>query len=75
MALDFATAQLLEQLAEAGGTPLHEGSVAQARAMSAGLAAMLGPAPPMVRVDEYDLARPDGTVRSACSCRWSARPA
>ncbi|MYA19695.1 MAG: alpha/beta hydrolase [Chloroflexi bacterium] len=62
MTLDFATAQLLEQLAEAGGTPLHEGSVEQERAMSADLAAMLGPAPPMLRVDEHDLARPDGTV-------------
>ena len=62
MTLDFATAQLLEQLAEAGGTPLHEGSVEEARAMSADLAAMLGPAPPMLRVDEHDLDRPDGTV-------------
>ena len=62
MTLDFATAQLLEQLAEACGTPLHEGSVEQARALSAGLAGMLGPAPTMQRVHQHDLARPGETV-------------
>ena len=62
MTLDFATARLLHEMAEAGGTPLHESSVEEARALGAGLAEMLGPAPPMLRVDEHSLARPDGTV-------------
>ena len=62
MTLDFATAELLQQMAEAGGKPLHESSVEEARALGAGMADLNGPAPPMFRVDEHRLARPDGAV-------------
>ena len=62
MTLDFATARLLHEMAEAGGTPLHESSVDEARALGAGLAEMAGPAPRMLRVEEHSLARPDGVV-------------
>ena len=47
---------------EAGGAPLHESTVDEARAMFAGIADMLGPAPRMHRVDEHTLVRPDGEV-------------
>ena len=33
MTLDFATTELLEQMAEGGGKPLHESSVEEARAL------------------------------------------
>ena len=56
MTLDFATVELLQQLAQMGGKPLHESIVAEARAFAASLAAQAGPAPPMVRVEEHRLA-------------------
>ena len=62
MTLDFATAELLEQMAEGGGKPLHESTVAEARALGAGLADLNGPAPAMVRVEEHSLAVPGATV-------------
>lgn len=62
MTIDFATAELLEQMAEGGGKPLHESSVEEARTLAAGLAGMNGPAPPMVRIDEHSLAVPGGAV-------------
>ncbi len=62
MALDFATARLLKQMAEGGGKPLHESSVEEARALGAGLSDLNGPAPPMLRVDEHSLDVPGGVV-------------
>ena len=62
MALDFATAQLLKQMAEGDGKPLHESSVEEARALGAGLSDLNGPAPPMLRVDEHSLDVPGGAV-------------
>ena len=62
MALDLATSSLLEQLAEAGGKPLHESTPDEARAFGASLAALAGPAPEMARVEEHELALPDGVV-------------
>ena len=62
MTIDFATAELLEQMAEGGGKPLHESSVEEARELAAGLAGMNGPAPPMVRIDAHSLAVPGGAV-------------
>ena len=62
MTLDFATAELLEQMAEGGGKPLHESTVEEARALGAGLADLNGPAPAMVRVEEHGLAVPGGSV-------------
>ena len=62
MALDFATARLLKQMADGGGKPLHESSVEEARALGAGLSDLNGPAPPMLRVDEHNLDVPGGVV-------------
>ncbi|MBM3139584.1 MAG: alpha/beta hydrolase [Chloroflexi bacterium] len=62
MALDVHTARLMKQLAEAGGPRLHEVSPAEAREMSARLAALAGPAPRMARVEGHSVARPDGAV-------------
>ena len=62
MTLDFATSELLGQMAEGGGKPLHESSVEEARALAAGMAELAGPAPPMFRVDEHGLAVPGGAV-------------
>ncbi len=60
MALDFATAELLE--VAGGGKPLQESSVEEARALGEGLAELNGPAPAMFRVEEHSLAVPGGTV-------------
>ncbi|MXX17987.1 MAG: alpha/beta hydrolase [Dehalococcoidia bacterium] len=62
MPLDWATAELLEQMAAGGGKPLHESTVEEARALAAGLADQVGPAPAMVRVEEHSLAVPGGAV-------------
>ena len=62
MALDFATAGLLAQMAEGGGKPLHESNVAEARALGAELADMNGPAPAMFRVEEHRIPVPGGQV-------------
>ena len=62
MPLDWATAELLEQMAAGGGKPLHESTVEEARALAAGLADQVGPAPAMFRVEEHSLAVPDGAV-------------
>src|SRR5262245_15774741 len=62
MAVDVATTMLLEQMASAGGKPLHENTPEEARALGAALAALAGPAPEMARVEEYSVAAPDGEV-------------
>ncbi len=62
MALDWATAGLLEQMAAGGGKPLHESSVEEARALAAGMVEQVGPAPAMFRVEEHSLAVPGGAV-------------
>ncbi|MFT7602131.1 MAG: acetyl esterase [Acidimicrobiales bacterium] len=62
MALDVATAGLLEQMAAAGGKALHEGSPADARELSKSFAAMAGPAPEMARSDNFELPVPDGSI-------------
>ena len=62
MPLDWATAELLEQMAAGGGKPLHESSVEEARALAAGLADQVGPAPAMFRVEEHSLPVPGGVV-------------
>ena len=62
MPLDWATAELLEQMAAGGGKPLHESTVEEARALAAGLADQVGPAPAMFRVEEHSLAVLDGAV-------------
>jgi len=62
MTLDVATRVLLEQFAGSGGKPLHESTPEEARALSAQLAALAGPAPAMARVEEHTVATPDGPV-------------
>ena len=62
MALDLATTEFLEQMAAAGGKPLHESTPEEARALGPMLAELVGPAPRMARVEEHTVARPDGAV-------------
>ena len=62
MTVDFKSAALLQQLAEAGGKPLHLGTIAEARALSAGLAELSGPAPEMARTSEHQVSVRDGAV-------------
>lgn len=53
MALDVATTMLLEQMAAAGGKPLHELTPTEARAFGAAIAEMAGPAPKMARATDH----------------------
>lgn len=62
MVLDVGTRMFLEQMAGAGGKPLHESTPEEARALSAGLAAIAGPAPKMARVEDHRIPVPDGAV-------------
>ena len=62
MAVDFQTGMFLQQLAEAGGKPLHECTPEEARALGAGVAELNGPAPAMARVEDHSIATSDGTV-------------
>ncbi|MGR6922021.1 alpha/beta hydrolase [[Actinomadura] parvosata] len=60
MALDHATTEFLKQLAETGGKPIHEMSVAEARALSASLSEMFGKGPDLARVEEVSIPAEDG---------------
>jgi len=51
----------MEQMASAGGTPLHEGTPEQARELSAAFAAMAGPAPAMGSVEDHQVPVPGST--------------
>jgi acetyl esterase len=62
MALDSATKAFLEQMAAAGGKPLQESTPEEARALGAGLAALLGPAPKMARCEDYEVPVDGGSV-------------
>jgi acetyl esterase len=55
VAVDHATRAILEQMASAGGTPLHEGTPEEARALGKAFAAMAGPAPTMGRVEDHQI--------------------
>ena len=63
MAVDFATGMLLQQMAEAGGKPLHECTPEEGRAMGAALAEEVGPAPEMARAEDHSIPAPDGEVK------------
>ena len=63
MALDVATAALLDQMAAAGGKALHEGSVDDARALSNAFAEMAGPAPEMASSTDHDVPVAGGSIR------------
>jgi acetyl esterase len=62
MAVDYATKAILDQMASAGGKPLHEGTVEEARDLGKAFAAMAGPAPTMSRVDDHQLPVTGGTI-------------
>jgi acetyl esterase len=62
MALDYASKALLEQMASAGGKPLHECTPEEARALGESLAALAGPAPKMARVEDHDIPVEGGTI-------------
>lgn len=62
MAVDTATKTFLEQMAAAGGKPLHEGTPEEARALGPALAAMAGPGPAMLRVEEHELPVAGGSI-------------
>ncbi|MGF1595839.1 MAG: alpha/beta hydrolase [Acidimicrobiales bacterium] len=62
MTLDVATATLLEQMAEAGGKPLHECTPEEARAFGEAVAAMAGPAPAMARADDHRIPVEGGEI-------------
>lgn len=62
MALDLTTVTFLEEMAAAGGKPLHESTVEEARGLGATLAAMAGPAPEMARVEDHAVPSGDGEI-------------
>ena len=64
MAIDSATARLLEQLAEGDGKPLQKCTPGEARALFAELAELAGPAPEMQRVEERTIEGTDGQARN-----------
>jgi acetyl esterase len=62
MAVDLATTTFLQEMAAAGGKPLHESTPQEARALGAGLAALAGPGPDMARVEEHNIPVAGGSV-------------
>jgi acetyl esterase len=62
MALDEATMQLLAQMADGGGKPLHEMTVEEARALSGSLNELYGPGPEMHNVADGRVAVSGGVV-------------
>lgn len=65
MKLDIATTALLAQLADAGGTPLHELTPVEARQIGEAMAAAYPAGPEMALVRDYMIPTQDGaTIRS-----------
>jgi acetyl esterase len=62
MDLDPQARQILDQMASLGAPPMHTLPVDQARALSAGLAAMGLPPEPVESVEDLKVPAPDGTV-------------
>ena len=62
MALDPQARAVLDQMAEAGGPPINELSVSEARQGSAALAAMQGLPEPVGSVEDRKLPGPDGGI-------------
>ena len=52
----------MEQMASAGGKPLHESTPEEARELSKAFAAMAGPAPAAARVEDHDLPVDGGSI-------------
>ncbi|MCA9830341.1 MAG: alpha/beta hydrolase [Dehalococcoidia bacterium] len=62
MTLDNATMMLLQQMAAAGGKPLHEGTPDEARALGAAMADLAGPPPVTVRAEDHSVPTSGGRV-------------
>src|SRR5215203_4125876 len=62
MAVDYATKAILEQMAAAGGKPLHESTPEEARELGKAFAAMAGPAPTMGRIEDHHVTVDGGTI-------------
>jgi acetyl esterase len=62
VALDFATKAMLEQMASAGGKPLHESSPEEARELGKAIAELAGPAPAMARASDHQVPVDGGTI-------------
>jgi acetyl esterase len=62
LALDFATKAMLEQMAGAGGKPLHESSPEEARELGKAIADLAGPAPAMARASDHQVPVEGGTI-------------
>src|SRR5262245_5976741 len=62
MAVDPATKALLDQMASAGGKPLHESTRDEARELSKAFAAMAGRAPAAARVEDHELPVEGGSI-------------
>ncbi len=62
MTLDSATLKFLEEMADRGGKPVHEGTPQEARDFASRLAELAGPAPEMWRVEERSLLDVDSAV-------------
>lgn len=62
MALDSATQAMLEQLAAAGGKPLHESTPEEVRAFGKAFADMAGPAPKVSRSEDFSVEVAGGSI-------------
>lgn len=62
MAVDFATNMILEQMAAAGGKPLHESTPEEARAQGKAFAQLAGPAPKMKSIADHQVPVEGGSV-------------
>jgi acetyl esterase len=62
MALDGATRSILEQMAAAGGKPIHESTPEEVRALGKAIAALAGPAPAMARSEDHEIPVMDGAI-------------
>ncbi|NCC34731.1 MAG: alpha/beta hydrolase [Chloroflexia bacterium] len=60
MPLDAATVNFLNQMAEAGGKPIHESTPEEVRGLTAALRDMYGPGPAVAQVIDHTVATPDG---------------
>ena len=62
MALDMATAMMMEQMAAAGGKPINESTPEEARALGAAFAEMSGPKPRTVTSEDRQLEVEGGSI-------------
>lgn len=62
VAVDAATRAILDQMASAGGKPIHESTPEEVRALGAALAALAGPAPAVSRSEDHQVPGPNGAI-------------